>query len=207
MPPGGPASGTVGAGTGARVGGLKGGVGSASAQLPDGTTVAALVVVNAVGSAVDLRTGELYAARYALDGDFPLLATPSADDLDRAVTRGIEVGNAAPYPLATTIGVLVIDATLDKAICGRLAGVAHDGLARAIRPVHSMFDGDTFFALATCERGPLGPQELYDLLTAGADCVTRAVARAMLAATTVRTQAGTICSYRGAFPSAFAGAS
>ena len=76
--------GVVGAGTGASAGQLKGGIGSASAVLADGTTVAALLVVNPVGSTVDPETGELYAARFGLDGEFPALATPSEDDVRAA---------------------------------------------------------------------------------------------------------------------------
>lgn len=195
--------GNVGAGLGARVGGLKGGVGSASAVLADGTTVAALVVVNAVGSAVDPRTGELYATRFGVAGDFPSLSEPSAQELTEAMSRGSAVAGGPPYPLATTIGLIGTDATLDKAMCARLSGVAHDGLARAIRPVHSMFDGDTFFTMATGRAPVPDAWALHLLLAAGADCVTRAVGRAVLAATTVTTPAGTIRSYRDAFPSAF----
>ena len=80
--------GNVGAGTGARVGGLKGGIGSASVQLPDGTTVGALVAVNAVGSAVDPATGELYAARHCLPGDVPVLRRPTVAGSSPLGSRG-----------------------------------------------------------------------------------------------------------------------
>jgi putative pantetheine hydrolase len=188
------AQGVVGAGTGAVAGGLKGGVGTASAVLPDGATVAALVVVNAVGSTVDPLTGELYGARFGLPGEFAL-TTPSPAE----VTAARVVGPAVPV-LATTIGVIATDALLTKAQCAKVAGVGHDGLARAVRPVHSMLDGDTLFALATGVRETV----VHDLLTGAADCVTRAVVHAMLAATTVTTPAGTWRAYADAFPSALA---
>ena len=187
--------GAVGAGTGAVAGGLKGGVGSASVLLSGGTTVAALVVVNAVGATADPMTGELYGARFGLPGEFGL-TVPSEGPLP---------GSGSAPPLATTIGVIATDATLTKAQCAKVAGVGHDGLARAVRPVHSMFDGDTLFSLATgAEPGP-DPAALHELLTAAADCVSRAVVHAMLAAVTVTTPAGTWPAYRDVYPSAFAG--
>jgi putative pantetheine hydrolase len=188
--------GVTGAGTGAVAGGLKGGVGSASVQLPDGTTVAALVVVNAVGATADPATGELYGARFGLPGEFDALAVP---------TEGPIPGLGTVPALATTIGVIATDATLTKAQCAKVAGVGHDGLARAIRPVHSMFDGDTLFTLATGTGPGPSPAGLHQLLTAAADCVSRAVVHAMLAAVTVTTPAGTWRSYRDVYPSAFAG--
>lgn len=174
--------GNHGAGTGARVGGLKGGVGSASTRLPDGTTVGALVVVNAVGSAVDPATGELYAARHCLPGDLPALRRPDPEELTAA--RAAAEQDPAPVkpPLATTIGVVATDATLTKAQCQKVAGIGHDGLARAINPVHTMFDGDTIFTLATCEREATDVLHFQELLAAAGDCVTRAVGRAVLAA-------------------------
>ncbi|MDN5896560.1 MAG: P1 family peptidase, partial [Nocardioides sp.] len=106
------APGTHGAGTGARVGGLKGGVGTASATLPDGTTIGAIVAVNAVGSTVDPTTGELYAARHCLPGDLPALQLPDENDL--AAARAAAASDPAPLKpaLATTIGVIATDATL-----------------------------------------------------------------------------------------------
>jgi putative pantetheine hydrolase len=198
--------GVVGAGTGAKAGGLKGGVGSASAVLPDGTTVAALVVVNAVGSCVDPATGELYAARFDVAGEFADLAAPSTEDLAAAATSGEAAPATAALSesLATTIGVVATDATLTKAQCAKVSGVAHDGMARAIRPVHTMFDGDTVFTMATGVRVAPELPAFQELLDVAGDCFTRAVGRAMLAAETVETPAGRWRSYREAFPSAFA---
>jgi L-aminopeptidase/D-esterase-like protein len=197
--------GNVGAGTGARVGGLKGGVGTVSATLPDGTTVGALAVVNAAGSAVDLTTGELYAARHCRPGDVPALRRPDPAELEAA--KAAAAADPAPrkQPLATTLVAVATDATLTKAQCQKVSGIGHDGLARAINPVHTMFDGDTVFTLATCARAaetdPLKAMEhLHALLEAAGDCVTRAVARAVLAAESTHR----LRSYREAFPSAFA---
>jgi L-aminopeptidase/D-esterase-like protein len=190
------AEGCVGAGTGAKVGGLKGGVGTAAARLGSGATVGALVVVNAAGSAVDPRTGELWAARHCLPGDLPDLRLPSDDEL--AAARTAAEGTTAP--LATTLVVLATDATLTKAQCQKVSGVGHDGLARAIDPVHTMFDGDTVFTLATAAVGAPDPMAFHELLAAAGTTVTRAVARAVLAAETT----GGIRSYRDAFPSALA---
>lgn len=193
----GTAQGTVGAGTGARVGGLKGGVGTASTVLPDGSVVGALVVVNAVGSAVDPATGELYAARHCVDGDLPPLRLPDPDQV--AAARARAAAAAEPRaPLATTLVVLATDLTLTKAQCRKVSGLGHDGLARAVNPVHTMFDGDTVFTLATCDRPAPDPATHHLLLAAAGDTVTRAIARGVLAAE----PAGGMRSYREAFPSA-----
>jgi putative pantetheine hydrolase len=206
--PGGPVPiGVVGAGTGAAAGGLKGAVGSASAVLTDGTTVAVLVVVNASGSCVDPVTGELYAARFGLLGEFTELLLPVPHEVaaartaaEAAVARGRDAQRAA---FATTIGVVATDATLTKAQCAKVSGIAHDGMARAIRPVHTMFDGDTVFTLATGDRGAPDPLAFHALLDVAGDCFTRAIGNAMLAAESVETPAGRWRSYRDAFPSAF----
>jgi putative pantetheine hydrolase len=189
--------GPVGAGTGAVTGGgeplgpVRGGVGSASAVTTGGTTVAALVVVNCAGSPIDPRTGGLYGARFG--DEFAALRDPSPDELAAAPAP------LAAHPFRTTLGVVATDATLTKAQCQKLAGVGHDGLARAIRPVHSMFDGDTVFALATCAAPAPDPAAFNAVLAAGADTLTRAVVHGMLAATGPR-------SYRALFPSAGTGA-
>ena len=164
--------GSVGAGTGARAGGHRGGVGSASVVLDSGATVAALVVINAIGATVDPTTGRLYAAALGLDGEFPrdhLLAEPQDQP---PATSGT----------ATTLAVVATDATLTKAQCQKFAGISHDGLARAVKPVHTMFDGDTVFALATGAQPAPDGFALAMLMEAGADTVARAIGHAMLAA-------------------------
>ncbi|WP_433786005.1 P1 family peptidase [Actinomycetospora sp. CA-101289] len=187
-----PAEGVVGAGTGTLVGGLKGGVGTASAVLSDGTVVAALVVANAAGSAVDPVTGELWGSRHRYDGDAELPALPA----DRSALLAALQEAAAPPTLNTTIGVVATDAGLSVAQCAKLAAVGHDGLARAVRPVHGMTDGDTLFGLATTARPAPDLFALQEILTAGADCVTRAVVHAVLAARSVQTPAGHWRAYR-----------
>ncbi|MFD0821462.1 P1 family peptidase [Micromonospora zhanjiangensis] len=192
--------GSVGAGTGARAGGMKGGIGSASTVLDGGTTVAALVAVNAVGSPVDPTTGELYGARYGLAGEFDGLRAPDPADLTavRESLATATTGRVGGTPLNTTLAVVGTDAPLTKAQCQKLAGIGHDGLARAIRPVHSMFDGDTVFALSTGADGGTDPLAFNALLAAAGDTVSRAVAHAMLAATGVEGIAG----YADLFPGA-----
>lgn len=197
--------GVVGAGTGATAGGIKGAVGSASAVLADGTTVAALVVVNSFGSCVDPLTGELYAARFGLPGEFSGLLLPDPDEVAAARAEVAAAGRPGGQggALATTIGVVATDADLTKAQCAKVSGVAHDGMARGIRPVHTMYDGDTVFTLATGDRGAPDPWAFHAVLDAAGDCFTRAIGRAMLAAESVQTPAGRWRSYRDAFPSAF----
>ncbi|MEV4016457.1 P1 family peptidase [Nonomuraea angiospora] len=169
-------SGSVGAGTGARAGGLAGGVGTASVVLSGGATVAALVVANPVGSVLDPRDGTLAGARYGLPGEFDHLQPPLQEEIDAWRPQ-----NAPSFN--TTIGVVATDLTLTKAQCGKLAAVAHDGLARAIRPAHTMTDGDTIFGLATCAGPEPDHDTLQEVLAAGADVFSRAIAHAVLAAT------------------------
>jgi len=191
-----PAQGCVGAGTGAVAGVLKGGVGSASQLLDDGSTVAALVVTNPVGSVLDPATGELWGARHLLDQE----ARPGAASASEMAAHQERTERARTARLATTLVVVATDATLTKARCAKVAGIAHDGLARAVSPVHTMFDGDTAFALSTGSQPEPSPAGLHTLLEAAADCTTRAVVHAVLAAATVTTPAGTWPSYRDAFP-------
>ena len=176
--PGRPRSGSVGGGTGARCGGLKGGFGFAEQALPDGSSVAAAVVVNAAGSGVDPRTGRLWAD---VEQRLPQPSGAERVALAEAAAR------AAPS-LATTIGVVMSDRTLLPAQARKVAAVAHDGLARAVRPVHSMTDGDTVFCLAA-GRVPAPADRaaalaaLDDLLSGAADVFAAACLDAMLNAT------------------------
>jgi putative pantetheine hydrolase len=191
--------GVVGVGTGCVADRLKGGVGSASAVLgmADGAvaTVAALVAVNAFGSCVDQGTGELLAVRFGLPGEF--------DDAPRPRRAGPPApgATAAPGALggvmpATTLAVIATDLTLTKAQCAKVAGIGHDGMARAIRSVHTMVDGDTVFTLATAGRSAPDLAGVQALLAAASDCVTRAIGHAMLAAESVTTRGGTWPCYR-----------
>ncbi|MGP3634544.1 P1 family peptidase, partial [Streptomyces sp. 24-1644] len=219
--------GCVGAGTGAVAGGIKGGVGTASVVLPSGATVAALAVVNAAGSLLDPGSGILYGARTGLGDEFlarGLSATPPDEERHtraqerlsaaREETRRRQAGPV--QPLNTTLAVVATDATLTRPQAQKLAGTAHDGLARAVRPVHLLTDGDTVFALST-GRLPLVPEspetpdgtadrsgwgahleamELNAVLAAGADVLTRAVVHAALAAGGVDGPGGVFPSYR-----------
>ncbi|MEV0219228.1 P1 family peptidase [Streptomyces sp. NPDC050704] len=180
--------GCVGAGTGAAVGMMKGGVGTASVVLDSGVTVAALVVANAVGSVVEPETGALYGE--LLQGR---MSCPAREVHEAARARLAEAAakNSTP-PLNTTLAVVATDADLSKAQAQKLAGTAHDGIARAVRPVHLLNDGDTVFALATGAR-PLAaenPLALNEILAAGADLVTRAIVRAVRAAESVEGPGG-----------------
>lgn len=180
-----PSWGSVGAGTGSLAGGLQGGVGTASTTVAIGSaevTVGAVAVVNAHGSVVDPST----ALPWETHG-LPLV-TPSPAERD-AVVRAMSDGAGAS--LNTTIGVVATDTALDKAACSKMAAVAHDGMARAIRPAHSITDGDTIFALAT---GPVhlpdtdGPDRVVAfnaLLRAAADVFSAACTHAIISATTV----------------------
>ncbi|MEU6677903.1 P1 family peptidase [Streptomyces sp. NPDC046925] len=188
--------GNVGAGTGALVGKVKGGVGSASVRLESGVTVAALVVANAAGSGVDPGTGALY-GRYFEGGR---VAYPAPEVHEEAARRLAEAAaQSGPAPLNTTLAVVATDAELSKAQAQKLAGTSHDGIARAVRPVHLLNDGDTVFALATGERPLPGaaenPLALNEVLAAGADMVTAAIVRALLAAESVQTPGGNFPSY------------
>ncbi|MFE9995601.1 P1 family peptidase [Streptomyces avermitilis] len=185
--------GCVGAGTGAVVGQVKGGVGTASTVLGSGITVAALVVANAAGSTVDPETGVLYGELFQGRVVYP------ADGVHEAARRRLaeRAAKNAPPPLNTTLAVVATDAELTKAQAQKLAGTAHDGIARAVRPVHLLNDGDTVFTLATGAHPPASdsPLALNEVLAAGADVVTRAIVRAVRAAESVDGPGGTWPSY------------
>jgi L-aminopeptidase/D-esterase-like protein len=173
------ALGNAGAGLGARAGRLKGGIGSASSCLAGGATLGAIVAVNSWGSAVRPDCGRFWAAELALAGELePQPATPDAllDPEDFSSCGGDALtGN-------TTIAVVATDAALDKGGCRRLAIMAQGGLARAIRPLYTPFDGDSVFALATGVGPPAAPELLLRLGAVAADCLARAVMRALAAA-------------------------
>ncbi len=173
------ALGNAGAGLGARAGRLKGGIGSASCRLAGGATLGAIVAVNSWGSAVRPDCGRFWAAELALAGELePQPATPDAplDPEDFSQCGGDAVGGN------TTIAVVATDAALDKGGCRRLAIMAQGGLARAIRPLYTPFDGDSVFALATGEGPSAAPELLLRLGAAAADCLARAVMRGLSAA-------------------------
>ncbi|GAB3329662.1 P1 family peptidase [Micromonospora halotolerans] len=194
--PGAVAQGVVGGGTGARSGGLKGGVGTASMVLDNGIVVGAIVVVNSVGSPVDPRDCSLLAARYEVAGEFRGLETPKKQECNPPGAKADEPS------MNTTIAVVATNAPLEKAAAARMATNAHDGLARAINPIHTLSDGDTVFAVSTGDGTPLRVNadggQLNGIFNAAADTLTRAVGHAILNATTV----GTAKSYCDRYPSA-----
>ncbi len=155
----GPLEGRVGAGTGATVAKLAGadraspgGVGSAARRMPDGTTVGALVVNNALGDI------------HARDG------------------RPLVTAAGGPTPPAvgnTTLVVVATDAPVDRAQCRKLAEIGHDALAIGIRPTHTMFDGDVVFALGTGDASRVGPEALFGLGAALVDAVGEAIERSV----------------------------
>ncbi|WP_439124623.1 P1 family peptidase [Marivita sp.] len=173
--------GTAGAGTGATDAQHKGGLGSASLILPDGTTIGALVVVNALGSATTPSGKHFWAAPFEIgdefggfgpDPTFGLQPLPAS----RKTAAMAQHGN-------TTIGVVATDATLEKAACKRLATAAHDGFARALVPSHTPYDGDLIFASSTARRGAPSEEIMPMLGHYAAICMARAIARAVWEAT------------------------
>ena len=175
-----PAEGNVGAGAGATVGkmfggkrAMKGGIGTASIKL-DGLTVGAIVAVNAAGDIVDPSTGKLLAGARTQDGK-KLQGTMA----------GILRGDALPPVLGgtnTTIGLIATDAKLDKAQAQKVAQMAHDGLARTINPAHTMFDGDTIFAIATGKTISTKPANVTLIGALAAEAMAQAIVRAVRAA-------------------------
>ncbi len=174
-----PAEGSVGAGAGASIGKLfglaramKGGVGTAAIHLASGLVVGAIVAVNALGDIVDPGTGRVIAGARTSDGR-RLVGTMNA----------ILNGEDPPPALDgtnTTIGVVATNAKLTKTEAAKMAQMAHDGLARAINPVHLTGDGDTVFALATGGYGKATNLSLIGAL--GAEMMSRAIVRAVGAA-------------------------
>ncbi|WP_298256986.1 P1 family peptidase [Bradyrhizobium sp.] len=176
------ALGSVGAGLGALTANLKGGLGSASAEISDGTKVAALAVVNALGS-VTIGDGPwFWAAPFEIDGEYGGRGFPDSFTPDMLNMR-IKGGPTATEAENTTLAVVVTNAVLTKAQAKRLAMIAQTGFARAIYPVHAPMDGDVLFAAATGEK-PIDPLiGLTELGMVAANTVARAIARGVHAAT------------------------
>lgn len=175
------AAGNVGAGMGATVGKLlgmqramKAGLGCASTRLPNGLVVGALLVVNALGDVLDPASGQIVAGAR---GDHPGMFADSLEVL--AAFSGLAAGPVSS-PANTVIGVVVTNARLSKAQATRVAQMAQDGVARCIRPAHTLYDGDTLFALATGERE--ADPSLVGALAA--EATSRAILNAVYSATT-----------------------
>lgn len=169
--------GSHGAGTGAMTARLKGGLGSASAVLDAGYTVGALVVVNALGSATVGEGRQFWAAPWELDGEFGGLGLPPDFPAAAEPAPGKKLGEA------TTIAIIATDAALDKPALLRLATAAHDGMARALVPSHTPFDGDLVFAASTGAKPLRDPAaDPFLLGHAAASVLARAIARGVYAA-------------------------
>lgn len=176
-------AGSAGAGYGALVAGLKGGLGTASIKLNNGITIAALFAVNALGSPTISDTRYFHAALYEQGEEFggyglPAQSPPSADALNiKFREQALNVSN-------TTIGVIATDAALTKAQAKRLGIAAHDGIARAIYPAHTPMDGDLVFSLASGTNNQvLNHDDWIDLSAHAANVTARAIANGIYKAT------------------------
>jgi L-aminopeptidase/D-esterase-like protein len=176
------ALGSAGAGFGATTANFKGGLGSASAVTPAGVRVAALAVVNAVGTVTVGDGPWFWAAPFEIDAEYGGRGMPSSFTPDMLAMRS-KGGAAATSVENTTLAVVVTDARLTKTQARRLAVIAQTGFARAIYPVHAPMDGDVLFAAATGEK-PVDPLiGLTELGMVAANVVSRAIARGVFAAT------------------------
>jgi putative pantetheine hydrolase len=179
--------GNVGAGAGARSGGVKGGIGTASALLPNGVVVGAIVAVNSAGRTFDATTGQFFAGyiQSPTDGAVTAALAPEAQPGDELLR-------------ATTIAIVATNARLTKAQANKVAQMADDGLARAIRPAHGTGDGDTVFALAT---GTVtATPNINQIGGAAADALSRAIMRALMAADAIHVGTCNVPSYCEQFP-------
>jgi len=177
--------GAVGAGRGAMAGLVKGGLGSASIDLGGGLVVGALVAANPVGSVYMPDGATFWAWPFEIDGEFggkvpsgPTSATdPLPDDTKLGAAGRLRAG------ANTTLAIVAVTADLTTAEAKRVAMMAHDGMGRAVRPAHTTFDGDVVFAVASgavaLGAGPTRPVDITRLGSAAADCLARAIARAV----------------------------
>jgi L-aminopeptidase/D-esterase-like protein len=179
--------GNVGAGAGARSGGTKGGIGTASAMLANGIVVGAIVAVNSAGRTFDATTGQFFAGYIVGNSDATIATASAAPEADRDELLR-----------ATTVAVVATNARLTKAQANKVAQMADDGLARAIRPAHGTGDGDTVFALAT-GTATANPS-INQIGGAAADVLSRAIVRAILAADGIHTGSCNVNSYCGLVP-------
>lgn len=171
--------GTAGVGFGATTANLKGGLGSASALTSSGFIVGALVAANGIGQATIGSGPHFWAAPYERGGEFGGLGWPSPPPADALAMRV-----KGDIPANTTIAIIATDAELTKAQAKRLAVMAHDGMARALRPAHAALDGDLVFAAATARAEQVPTiRDLSEIGLCAADCLARAIARAIYEAT------------------------
>lgn len=178
------ALGTTGAGYGAQAGGLKGGIGSASAVTTDGWTVGAMAAVNSVGSVIAPDSRQFWAAPYEINGEFGNLGSAELS----AAHEDWGSAKFSPRPREnTTLAVVATDVALSRVECQRIAIMAQDGLSRAIRPAHAPFDGDTVFVLSTGKITIDDPAQrniaISRLGNIAGDVLARAIARGVYEAT------------------------
>ncbi|HZF78540.1 MAG TPA: P1 family peptidase [Rubrivivax sp.] len=178
--------GNVGAGAGARSGGVKGGLGTASAVLPNGVVVGAIVSVNSSGRTFDATTGDFFAGYIQSPTDATVASSSVVQSDSNKLLR------------ATTVAVVATNARLTKAQANKVAQMADDGLARAIRIAHGTGDGDTVFAMAT---GTVTTNpNLNQIGGAAADVLSRAIMRAIVAAKSIHVGTCNVASYCELFP-------
>jgi L-aminopeptidase/D-esterase-like protein len=170
--------GSIGAGTGAMTSMVKGGLGSASLILPDGTTVGALVAANPVGAVTTPGDKHFYAAPFEMNNEFGGFGPDPASGLGMSAESRKAVAMSPREN--TTIAIVATDATLSKAECQRVATAAHDGIGRSTVPAHTPMDGDLVFAMST---GGRDPGNVLMIGHAASLCLARAIARAAYHAT------------------------
>ena len=177
------ALGNVGAGTGATAGPLKGGLGSASLIDEAGYQVGAIIASNSLGEVLIPGTDIFWAWPFEQNDEFG----GKAPQGQIAGALPLSLPEMPPMTTNTTIGVVAVNATLTKAQAQRIAIIAQDGLARAIRPAHTPYDGDTIFVMATGTKPLMDPHPLMlaRLGTMAADCVARAIARGVFEAKSI----------------------
>ena len=187
--------GNAGAGLGARAGIYKGGLGSASAETDDGFSVGALAAVNSLGSPLLPGTDVFWAFPFEQNGEFG--GRRLEGDFARDLDLPSDMKSAQPGE-NTTIAIVAVDADVTSVELKRIAIMAGDGFARALRPVHTPFDGDIVFAAATGRRAVGEPRarNLMRLGSIAADCLSRTIARGVFEAETL----GEMTSYRETFP-------
>jgi L-aminopeptidase/D-esterase-like protein len=176
------ALGSVGAGTGATTATVKGGLGSASAVSSRGYRIAAIVAVNALGSATIGEGPHFWAAPFEQNGEFGGLGMPQVAD-SRLRLKGTNI-------TATTIGAVITDAQLTKAEAHRLSISAHDGFARALLPTHLPLDGDTVFAASTGKHSRNDMPGFMELCHLATIVMARAIARGVYEATALPVEGG-----------------
>ncbi len=174
------ALGNEGAGTGATAGALKGGLGSASAVDGDGLMVGALAAANPVGSVVMQGQSTLWAWALEQDGELGGQTPP-----DRPVSLAPGFPETLQPAASTTLVVVAVSERLTRVQARRVAIMAQDGIARAVRPAHTPFDGDTVFVLSTGGGHPPGPATVARIGAIAADCTARAIARGVYEAESV----------------------